>query len=319
MGFMTLKMNFSITQIEYVLALYQYGHFAKAASACFVTQPTLSMQIQKLEENLGVIIFDRSKKPILLTEEGKKLIEQFKKIISETKKIEDIITLDPTLIEGELKIGIIPTVTSNFLPLILPALNSVHPKLHLIIKELETKNVLEFLEKEIIDVGLLATPLKHSKLFTIPLFYEPFYVLSHKDHPLAKFKKITYGQLKHDDIWLLEEGHCLRNQVLNTCNLKLHKKKNFTFESGNLETIRNLVDACGGYSIIPYFNKFNVGLHSKIIPFENPIPCREISLVYRREHLKSHLIQALASIIENILPKDIVNFRKSDFEIMEID
>ncbi len=152
------RLNFSLTQIEYVLALNQFGHFAKAAADCLVSQPTLSMQIQKLETLLDVVLFDRSKKPILLTEEGKKLIPQFQKILNESKKITDLLSMHGSLVKGELQLAIIPTISTHFLPLILPTMKKNYPDLQLKIKEMQTHKILEALENDQIDVGLLATP-----------------------------------------------------------------------------------------------------------------------------------------------------------------
>ncbi len=311
------RLNFSLTQIEYVLALHSYGHFAKAAKHCLVTQPTLSMQIQKLEEMLGVILFDRSKKPLLLTEVGQRLIPQFQTILNEARKIDDLIHMQGSVVKGELNLAIIPTISTHFLPFILPIMQKNYPELHLKIQEMQTHKILEALDNDLIDVGLLATPLQHKKFFTLPIYLEPFYVLAHKDHPLAKLKLVHYDQLKHPDIWLLESGHCLRNQILNTCNLKPKKNQNFAFESGNLETLVNLVDQCGGYTLIPYFHHHHIPKNCKLIPFKKPVPVREVSLVFRREHYKNHLIELLAKITQDSLPDKLKNLKRSDLEIME--
>jgi len=158
--YMKSRINFSITQLEYIWAVYKHGHFAKAAEACSVTQPTLSMQVQKLEEDLGVIIFDRSKKPILLTDVGKKIIEQIQTVLFEAKKIESIISQnESSVVHGELVVGVIPTVAPYLLPLMLPVLEKSYPELKLKILELQTSRIIEQLSNDEIDVGILATPL----------------------------------------------------------------------------------------------------------------------------------------------------------------
>ena len=238
---MLSNLNFSLTQLEYVMAVYKLGHFAKAAEFCNVTQPTLSMQLQKLEENLGIILFDRTKKPVLLTDAGKSVIEQIQLVLFEAKKIDALIKASSSdKITGDLTLGVIPTIAPYILPRLLPVLEKQFPDLELKIFELQTHKIIEALDADEIDVGLLATPLKISRIFEYPLFFEPFHVLCRKDHELAQLKKIKYSSLKFNDIWLLEEGHCLRNQILDVCSIKKEAsiKRKYKFESGSLETIK---------------------------------------------------------------------------------
>jgi len=315
------KVNFSLTQLEYVMAVHKYGHFAKAAEACFVTQPTLSMQIQKLEEDLGAVIFDRSKKPILLTQMGKKLIGQIQTVLFEAKKIETIVQQESTGgQQGVLSIGVIPTVAPYLLPRLLPVCEGLFPDLEMNIKELQTEQILEALNGDEIDVGILATPTQVPKMFEFPLYYEPFYVLCKKNHEYANQKKIKYQTLGADDIWLLEEGHCLRNQVLDVCSVKKgkDKEKKYKFESGSLETLKNLVDLYGGYTLLPYLAAEHVGESSRLIPFERPIPAREIGLVYRREHYKSELIESLGEAILKSIPEELRRIRQKDLDVLPI-
>ena len=318
---MLTNVNVSLTQLEYVLAVYRFGHFAKAAKSCHVTQPTLSMQIQKLEDELGVIIFDRSKKPILLSEMGRKVIEQIQLVLFEAKKISGIIqTSQSGKIEGKLTIGVIPTIAPYLLHLLLPMVERELPGLELKIFEMQTQRILESLHSDEIDVGLLATPIKEPKIFEVPLYYEPFLALCQKGHELGHTKKVKYANLKLNDIWLLEEGHCLRHQILDVCSIKQGKtqKRNFQFESGSLETIKNLVNSYGGYTLLPQLAIENLGLNSQLIPFERPIPAREIGLVYRREHYKNHLIEALGETIIKAIPEDIRKLRQKDLDVLPI-
>lgn len=318
---MNSKVNFSLTQLEYVLAVHKFGHFAKAAEACFITQPTLSMQIQKLEEDIGIVIFDRSKKPILLTDEGKKIIEQIRLILFEAKKIPEIISQGKkSEVDGEISIGVIPTIAPYVLPKLLPILEKNYPQLKLKIMEMQTHRIVEALETDEINVGLLATPIKQPKIFEFPLFYEPFSILCRKDHELSALKKIKYSSLKFNDIWLLEEGHCLRNQVLDVCSLpsaKIEEKK-YKFESGSLETLKNLVNSYGGYTLLPALATETIGSATKLIQFERPIPAREIGLVYRREHYKGALIEALADSILKGIPDDIRKIRQKDLDVLPV-
>ncbi|MBL7544858.1 MAG: LysR family transcriptional regulator [Bdellovibrionaceae bacterium] len=318
---MKSRVNFSITQLEYIWAVYKHGHFAKAAEACNVTQPTLSMQVQKLEEDLGITIFDRSKKPILLTDVGKKIIDQVQAVLFEAKKIESIVVQsESTGVQGELIVGVIPTIAPYLLPLMLPVLEKNFPELKLKILELQTSRIVDQLNSDEIDVGILATPLNLSKVIEIPLFYEPFLVLSKKDHALSKLKKVKYAHLTNEDVWLLEEGHCLRNQVVDICSLKSSKKskRNFQFESGSIETLKRLVNSYGGYTLIPQLAAEDIGDHSTVIPFERPIPSREIGLVYQRAHYKENLIETLAEAILKSIPDEVRRIRQKDLDVLGI-
>jgi len=319
---MKSRINFSITQLEYIWAVYKHGHFAKAAEACSVTQPTLSMQVQKLEEDLGVIIFDRSRKPILLTDVGKKIIEQIQTVLFDAKKIEGIISQsESNTVNGELIVRVIPTIAPYLLPLMLPVLEKSYPDLKLKIMELQTSRIIEQLSNDEIDVGILATPLNIPKVIEIPMYYEPFLVLSNKEHSLSKMKKVKYANLNMDDVWLLEEGHCLRNQVLDICALKPSKaaKRNFEFESGSLETLKRLVNSYGGYTLIPQLASEELGSNTQLIPFERPIPSREIGLVYQRAHYKENLIETLSEAILKSIPPEISRIRQKDLDVIGIE
>nr|WP_295899906.1 hydrogen peroxide-inducible genes activator [uncultured Bdellovibrio sp.] len=319
---MVPKVNFSLTQLEYVMAVHKYGHFAKAAEACFVTQPTLSMQIQKLEEDLGVVIFDRSKKPILLTHMGKKLISQMQTVLFEARKIENLIQQEKKgAKQGSLVVGVIPTVAPYLLPRLLPMCEELFPEVELNIKELQTDQILKALDDDEIDVGILATPTQVAKMFEFPLYYEPFYVLCEKNHEYAQSKKVKYQSLRMEDVWLLEEGHCLRNQVLDLCSIKKNKSgvhRKYKFESGSLETLKNLVDLYGGYTLLPHLATEQIGEHSQIVQFERPIPAREIGLVYRREHYKSELIESLGEAILKSIPEELRKIRPKDLDVLPI-
>ncbi|MEK6628144.1 MAG: hydrogen peroxide-inducible genes activator [Bdellovibrionota bacterium] len=317
-----MKLNFSLTQLEYILAVHKLGHFAKAAEYCNVTQPTLSMQIQKLEETLGVVIFDRSKKPILLTAVGAAVIEQIQLVVSEAKKIDGIIQLkgDDQLL-GALVIGVIPTIATYLLPRLLPLLEKNFSGIKLIIKELQTHQIIDALNTDEIDAGLLAIPINVSKIIEQPIYFEPFSVLSNKIHNLAKQKKIKYSSLKSDDIWLLEEGHCLRNQVLDVCSLKPDKiaGRKYQFESGSLETLKNLINTYGGYTLLPALATDNLGKNTVLTEFDRPIPAREVGLVYRREHYKIELIRALSETIYDCLPEGMQKIKQKDLDVLPVE
>jgi len=318
---MTSNVNFSLTQLEYVLAVHRFGHFAKAAESCHVTQPTLSMQIQKLEDELGIVIFDRTKKPIFLSEMGKQVIEQMQTILFEAKKIDSIIKSNRTgAVEGELSVGIIPTVAPYLLPLLLPTMEKKFPALSLKLYELQTHRIIDSLQNDEIDVGILAIPIKTPKIFERSLYFEPYSVLCKKHHELSEYKKVKYTHLKYPDLWLLEEGHCLRNQVIDICSLKQGKnnKRKFQFESGSLETLKNIVDRYGGYTLLPHLATENFGSKSQLIPFERPIPAREIGLIFQREHYKSNFIDSLGNAILEAIPDDLRKLKQKDLDVLDI-
>lgn len=319
---MSFRIQYSLTQLEYVLAVHKHGHFAKAAEACQITQPTLSMQIQKLENDLGVVIFDRSKKPILVTDLGKKIIVQIQTILLEAKKLEGITAFKASgELQGNLNLAVIPTIAPYLLPRFLPELEKRHPKIELRIVELQTHRIVEALNNDEIDVGLLATPLNAAQIFEYPLFYEPFSVLCHQKHHLGQNKKVKYSSLKYDDLWLLEEGHCLRNQMLDVCSLKAgeKEKRKYEFESGSLETLKNLVNSYGGYTLLPALATETIGHKSLLLDFERPIPAREVGLVYRREHYKMSLIESLGEVILQSIPKEISKIRKKDLDVLPVE
>lgn len=316
---MSQKLNFSLTQIEYVMAVYKHGHFAKAAEACLVTQPTLSMQIKKLEDDIGAPIFDRSKKPILLTETGKALIGQLQTLLYEAKKVESIVqAAHETKMQGELTVGVIPTVAPYLLPGLFSTASRSKTELRLDVREMQTFRIIEALESDEIDVGILALPLALPKVFEVPLYFEPFYVACRSDHELATLKKVKTGQLKYSDIWLLEEGHCMRNQTLDVCSLKKPSERKFKFESGSLETLKNIVQSYGGYTLLPAMATENVESKTRVIPFERPIPSRQVGLAYRREHYKSDLIDHLGELVLESLPEEIRKLRARDLEVLNI-
>lgn len=318
---MASKINYSLTQIEYVLAVHKYGHFSQAAKECHVTQPTLSMQIKKLEEELGIVIFDRTKKPILLTEKGAQVLEQMKAVLAEARKIDEILSEAPDgEVAGELTIGIIPTVAPYLLPALIPSVAKLFPKLRLKILELQTHRIVQSLEDDQIDVGILATPLKLPKIHERPLYLEPFSLLCQKGHKIASRGKVDYGALDPNDIWLLEEGHCLRHQVLDICEIR--KRKNvtrpFQFESGSLETLKSLVSTYGGYTLLPALANQNLPANTHTVSFGAPVPAREIGLVTGRIHHKKNLQEALVKAILEAIPPAIRKLRREDLDLVPV-
>jgi len=298
----------TITQLKYIIAVDNHRHFARAAESCFVTQPTLSMQIHKLEEELGITIFDRSRKPLQPTDIGIQILEQARIVINEEKRIYEVIQEHKGEIAGNFRLAIIPTVASTLLPRFLKCFISQYPKVSLEIEELQTKVILERLKNGLLDAAILATPLDQDGIIEKPLYYEPFMAYTPMDHRLFKEKFIDNSDLISDDILLLHEGHCFRNSVINLCTSLFNKKNNtgVKLESGSFETLIKLSKQGFGMTLVPYLKAIelkNVEPKGTIKPFSNPQPVREISLIHHRTHLKISIIEALAKCVQENVPE----------------
>lgn len=314
----------TLTQLEYIVAVDRWRHFAKAAKACHVTQPTLSMQIAKAEDELGVIIFDRQKQPILATEAGLAVIEQAKTIIREVKKLEDVSRKQHGSVSGSYRLGIIPTLAPYVLPLFVAEFAKHYPAVNLQIEEMKTSLIIEALFDDGIDGAMLATPLHESTLIEEVLFYEPFYLYVHPGHLLAKREKVREEDLHENEIWLLEDGHCLRNQIVRFCDIQHHGSvlNNVSFAAGNLETLRYLTKQVGGCTLLPHlFVQTLPALEKRdlIKSFKGSIPTREVSFVYRREVLKRDITQALITDIKHAVPKDLRDTTRKSMDVLAID
>jgi len=308
----------TIVQLEYAVAVDTYRSFVLAAKKCFVTQPTLSMQIQKLEEQLGVKLFDRTHQPIIPTDIGGEIIEQARKIISESKKINEIISEKNNTISGELKIGIIPTVAPYLLPKVLGTFLLKYPKVHLNITELHTEIIIQQLKFGMLDCGILATPLAQPSLVETPLYYENFVAYLSKSSPLFKKKALTANDLDDDQLWLLNEGHCMRNQILNICKHKQNNNNQLEYNSGSIETLIRMVDINNGITIVPELSLQDFSNHKldKVRYFKSPEPSREISLVIHQNFIKKRLMGVLQEEILASIAKRMKSKKKK--EIMEI-
>lgn len=293
----------TITQLRYVIAVAEHRNFTKAAQKVFVTQPTLSMQIQKLEDELTVQIFDRVKKPIALTAVGEKIVEQARSIVNESERIQDIVDQEKGFVGGEFKLGVIPTVMPTLLPMFLNAFIKKYPKVNLKIEELDTESLIENLEEGHLDAGIAATPLEREKISERVLYYEPFVGYLPQNHSLYGQKKITADQLDINDILLLEDGHCFKENVLNLCHANAKRSKHFQLHSGSFETLTRLCDEGLGMTLLPYLNSLNLNERAKknVRPFNAPVPAREVSLIYTRSELKMQIINSLQDVISSVV------------------
>lgn len=300
----------TLTQLEYAVAVDSYRHFAKAAAACFVTQPTLSMQLHKLEQELGIKIFDRSKQPVVTTAAGAEVIAHAKRIIEERDNLNDFLQLKKGILAGELKVGIIPTLAPYLLPLFIPAFTKKYPHVKLIINELVTDTVISRLRDGRIDTGILVTPLNETGIREHVLFYEE--MLAYISPRNAAYKK-TYvlpQDIDPNKLWLLEEGHCFRTQIANLCQLRKASAEgsHFEYEAGSLETLRRLVELNDGITILPELATLELSARQKnlVRQFKKPVPMREVSIVTHRDFLKRRMIDALKKEITGALPEKIM-------------
>ena len=292
----------TLSQLKYTLAVAEEGNFTQAAQKSFVTQPTLSMQVQKLEEELSVKLFNRNTKPISLTTIGTKIIEQAKIIVRESKRMDDIVSMEKGIIGGDFKLGIIPTIMPTLLPLFLNTFIKKFPKVNLKIEEQNTATIIEELKNGKLDAGIAASPLDDNKLIEKPLYYEPFVGYIPESHSLSKLKILKISDLEKMDVLVLEDGHCFREHVLKLCQTP-NFSHSFNLKSGSFETLIHLANDGLGMTLLPYLQTRNLTQKNanNLRSFESPEPAREISLIYSKSQLKLPVIESLATTIESIM------------------
>jgi LysR family hydrogen peroxide-inducible transcriptional activator len=292
----------TLIQLKYTLAIAEEGNFTLAAEKCFVTQPTLSMQVQKLEEELNVKLFNRKAKPITLTAAGEKIISQAKVILEEAERMKDIVATEKGIIEGNFRLGVIPTVMPTLLPLFLKSFIKKYPKVNLKIDELNTASIIEELSLGKLDAGIAATPLDNSQLIEKPLYYEPFVGYIPKNHSLTSVEKLEIEDLEKIDMLVLEDGHCFREHVLKLCHTS-RGASSFDLKSGSFETLIHLANEGMGMTLLPYLQTRGLSEKNKenLRHFKSPEPAREISMIYSKNLLKLPIIEALSDIIEGVL------------------
>jgi len=294
----------TITQLHYVLAVAENQNFTKAAEKCFVTQPTLSMQIQKLEGELDVLIFDRSKKPIELTDVGRKIVHQARNIVNESERINDIVDQQKGFIGGEFKLGIIPTIMPTLLPMFLKSFIKKYPKVKLHIEEHTTDEIILRINEGHLDAAIVSTPLENESIKERVLFYEPFVCYIPSNHRLSDKKLIDSSDLEIDDMLLLEDGHCFRDGVINLCKaFKNSMDDPFQLESGSIETLIKLSNEGLGMTLLPFLHTLDIKEKEKanLHHFNEPIPAREVSVIYHKSELKMQIIEALQDTISGIV------------------
>lgn len=309
----------NLQQLEYIIAINECRHFVKAAEKCNVTQPTLSMMVQKLEDELNFRIFDRSKSPIIPTANGMEVIERARTILAEVSRLKEFAKELRNEVSGTLRLGVIPTLAPYLMPLFVEDMIQKYPLLKISIKDLATNSLIEALKTDQIDVGILATPLNEALLKEIPLFYEEFIAYSSSMANFSKKEYILPAEVDINRLWLLEEGHCFRNQVLNFCELKhsdLYDKR-LLYEAGSIETLINFVDKNEGITVVPFLatRKLADSQKMKLKRFASPQPVREISLVINKNFPRIKILEALKKEILKTIPDELKESNKKVISI----
>ncbi|HYG15333.1 MAG TPA: LysR substrate-binding domain-containing protein [Bacteroidia bacterium] len=309
----------NLQQLEYIIAIDTYRHFAQAAESCFVTQPTLSMMVQKLEDELGLKLFDRSRQPVEPTADGVVIISRAKEILAQVRQLKDFAQEQTHEVSGELHLVVIPTLAPYVLPFFLNSLVEKHPRLKVFVREATTSRIIEMLKKGEADLGLLSTPLNEPQIKEFPLFYEE--LLAYYTLPGTHHKKLKPGEVDLNNLWLLEEGHCFRSQVLNYCELQKQSgiEKRLEYEAGSIQTLINMLDSQPGITIVPQLATYSLSPAQKkhVIPFVAPQPVREISLVASVHFSRTKVLEAVRKEILGKVPaKDITG--KKVIEITKV-
>lgn len=301
-------MDWTLTQMRYVVAVAEHRGFGSAARACHVTQPTLSMQVKKIEDLLGATLFDRSSTPVTTTTLGQQVVAQAKRVLDQTRRLEDLVMHTKEEVSGTVRLGVIPTLAPYLLPLAWPKLQAQYPKLTLSVEERQTDAIVSALKRGDLDIGLLATPLDERDIREKPLFLEPFHLYSSPGHPLSNQELVRESDLNPDELWVLSEGHCLRVQALSLCK-KMERRRtrgrSLVFEGGSLETLMRIVENGSGYTLVPELAISGCAYPENARPFSGQPPVREVSLVchatYPRKKIMNVLIEALRSVVPNYL------------------
>lgn len=300
----------TIQQIKYVLAAAQYAHFEKAAESCFITQSTLSTMINKLEEEIGVFIFNRKTKPVTITKEGELLIERMRILHYEFESLQNTVQELKGELVGELRIAIIPTIAPYLLPLFLADFAKKFPRVKMIVSEMTTSNIQRSLKSRAIDVAILAIPLADPQLNEVELYEEPFLVYDCRSSQVKKTTSV--GELDFANLWFLEDGHCLSTQVKQICELSSdapNKNVNFQFKAGSLDSLMRFTKANNGITILPFLlsNELEKSEKNRLISFSNPVPVRKVGLITHKHFVKKKLLvemeKSIKQSVSSLLPE----------------
>ncbi len=305
----------TLQQLEYIVALAHQRHFVKAAEQCNVTQPTLSAMILKLEEELGVTLFDRSKHPVEPSPIGQAVIGQAQVILNNIAGLHEIISQEKESLSGELRLAIIPTISPYLVPDFLHHFRTRYPAVQLHVHEMRTPVIIGQLRRAETDLAILATPLPETDFLTIPLYYEKFAAYVSPQEAIYKKESLSASDMPLEHLWVLQEGHCIRNQVFNFCHEKALTQQ--AYEAGSIDTLVKIVDRNGGYTVIP---ELHIGLLSEeqrrnVRPITDPPAVREISIVIRHDFIRERMLNAVADTVKSIIPQEMLDERLRKFTI----
>lgn len=289
----------TLPQLAYVVALDRHGHFGRAAEACHVTQPALSAQIQKLEAELGAVLFDRTAHPIQPTEIGRQVVAQARHVLAEAERLEDLVSAATGELAGELRVGVLSTLAPYLLPLVIAPFGRRYPGVALVFEELVAEAIVDGVRRDLLDAGLVATPPPARGVEDLPLFEEPLVGYVAPGHRLYGQAEIGVEDLSVDDVWLMRDGHCFRDQAVALLEMGAGRPdaKAVQFESGNLETLQRLVDRGYGMTLLPWLAVQGEGSHApeSVRPFRAPAPSRTVRLVYATTLVRRQLVRAFAA------------------------
>ena len=304
----------TLQQLEYIIALDKTRHFVRAAEMCGVTQPTLSAMIQKLEDELDCRIFDRSSHPIVPTEVGAMILQQAQVVMFNVHQLKENVLTQKGSVAGSLSLAIIPTVAPYLLPELITLFRRDYVDISLKISEMRTETIIEKLHSAEIDMAILSTPLDDPKILEVPLYYEKFVAYISPNEPLYLQDEVSTNDMQLDHLWVLEEGHCLRNQVFNFCKNKTHSA---IYEAGSIDTLVKIVDRNGGYTVIPelHINLLTDVQKQHLRKIVRPEATREIALVIRHDYVREGLMNAVANSIKKIIPEHMLDARLKKFAI----
>ena len=301
----------TLQQLEYILAVNQFRHFAKAAEYCRVTQPTLSAMIQKLEEELDTRIFDRSQQPVCPTPVGIHIIEQAQNILVQANRIKNIIEEEKHSLTGTFKLGILPTVAPYLLPRFFPQLMKKYPDLDIRVVEMKTNDIKKALQTGEIDAGIVASLAGMEELQQTPLFYEQFFVYVSRKDILFNSEVIRTSDLNGEQLWLLDEGHCFRDQLVRFCQMKSARASQLAYHLGSMETFMRMVESGKGVTFIPELAVLQLGDIQKelVRPFAIPCPTRQIVMLTNKNFIRHTLLEALTKEIKSSIPKEMLSLK----------
>ena len=301
----------TLQQLEYILAVNQFRHFAKAAEYCRVTQPTLSAMIQKLEEELDTRIFDRSQQPVCPTPVGIHIIEQAQNILVQANRIKNIIEEEKHSLTGTFKLGILPTVAPYLLPRFFPQLMKKYPDLDIRVVEMKTNDIKKALQTGEIDAGIVASLAGMEELQQTPLFYEQFFAYVSREDALFNNEVIRTSDLNGEQLWLLDEGHCFRDQLVRFCQMKSARASQLAYHLGSMETFMRMVESGKGVTFIPELAVLQLGDAQKELVRSFPIPCptRQVVLLTNKNFIRHTLLEVLVKEIKLSVPKEMLSLK----------